>query len=173
MGNDHLRRFFVIIFELFIVLKIYDIWRDKTNFPPLVFLVFLFIGFWIVNYILDKLSLGASWPTLVVAKVLTRTHFSEQWFGFFLFAAVVAGFFISKLFTSIFIYSILFLVGLYFVYEFFQKKKYNDYGYYLAGFLLGLAFGTKFTNHPFIIFIFLLGFVLTYFLVGPGEARPF
>lgn len=173
MGNDHMRRFFVIIFELFIVLKIYDLWRDRIGLSLASYIIFVFILFWVLNLILSKLSLSASWQTNVVAKFWSRMKFSDDWFGFFLFFSVVFGFFLSKLFDNLFIYLLIFVVGIVIVYKLFSEKKYKDYGLYISAFLLGIAFGTEFTNHPFIIFIFLLGFVLMYFLVGPGEPRPF
>jgi len=172
-----LKKFFVIIFELAIILKLYD-WLARTTGLSIGSYLFLcFILFWILNYLLGKLSLARPVSSTLFFKILPRMAFTNEWFGVFVLIAVSVGFFLSKFLLRLpiggkFLTFLMVLAGAITAYKIFTNKKISmnqDKSLWVAGFVFGIAIGTEFTSNWFIITIFVLGSIFLYLLSEPEE----
>jgi len=168
-----LKQFFVIIFELFIILKLYEWWDNNTNLSLGAYLLVIFILFWILNYLLGKLTLTRPIQSTMMFKIVPRASFTKEWFGIIVLAVVCAGFFLSRaLVGSKFLTYLLVLIGALAAYKVYVSKNipiHHDITLWIVGFIFGIAIGSRFTSGWFIITIFVLGHIFLYFLSEPGE----
>ena len=166
------RRFLIILVELFVLLKIYDVAKDKIGLPLNVYLVIVFIFFWIFNFFLAKIEFGRGVDDTLVYKLLPRMIFSSDWFGIGVAAAIVAGFFFSKLLGSAFLVYLFILFFAIFAFMLIRKRKNilrHSWGLVMLGFVFGVGIGSRFASKPFVLVFFLIcGFVL-YITSSPGE----
>lgn len=163
-------QFFIILFELFIVLKLYDVWQEQTGLDVGLFFVLAFILFWLLNWILGRLLLGPNPQETVIFKILPRMSFSNEWFGILVAIAIVVGYFISKAIGSAVVaYLIIILVSIY-AYKLIKDRKNllrHSYGLVLLGFVFGLAFGNDYTSNLFVVLIFIMAMVFMYLSAEP------
>lgn len=169
---NYYRRFAIILVELFVILKIYDVTREKIGLPFDLYLVILFIMLWVFNIFLSKIDLGKSVQDSMIYKILPRMLFSSDWFGIGTGAAILGGFFLSKSLGSAFlVYLVIAFFGIFAYLLIIQRKNIlrHSWGLVILGFVFGVAIGNKFTNNIFIVGIFVLGGVLLYITTSPGE----
>lgn len=167
------RRFLIILVELFVILKIYDVAKDKIGLSLNLYLIILFIFFWIFNFFLSKIEFGRGVDDTLVYKLLPRMIFSSDWFGIGIAAAILAGFFFSKLLGSAFLVVLVVLFLGIFAYMIIRNRKNilrHSWGLVLLGFIFGVGIGNRFlTDGLFVIAFFLIcGFIL-YMSSSPGE----
>jgi len=166
------RRFLIILVELFVILKIYDVAKEKIGLSLNAYLVIVFILFWILNFFLSKIEFHKGVDETIFFNIMPRMIFSSDWFGIGVAAAIIAGFFFSKLLGSAFLVYLLIAFFLIFAYILIQHRKNilrQSWGLIVLGFLFGVGIGNRFTNTGFIVAVFLIcGFVL-YMTSSPGE----
>ena len=166
------RRFLIILVELFIILKLYDILKEGIGISFNVYLVIVFVLFWLMNIVLSKIEFHKGVQDTLLFKVMPRMIFNSDWFGIGAAAAIIAGFFFSKLLGSAFIVYLAIALFAIFSYALIYRRMNifrHSRGLIILGFLFGIAIGNRFTNTVFVVAAFLIcGFVL-YMTTTPGE----
>ena len=166
------RRFLLILVELFIILKIYDVAKESINMQLSTYLVLLFIFLWVFNIILSKIELGKGIPDTLIFRILPRMLFSSDWFGIGVGAAILAGFYFSKFIGSLFlVFCFIVFLGIAAFRLVMNRENIlrHSWGLLLLGFVFGVAIGNRFTSNVFIVAVFLIGGLVLYITTTPGE----
>lgn len=168
------RQFIIIVLELFIALKAYQILK-QYGISMRLFFVIAFVLYWVLNWIFAKLELTRGLDNTIVFKILPRTSFSNDWFGILIAVSVFLGFGFGEFLGA---YGSLVLLALvagflgYFAYRFifdYDNMLKHSWGLVMLGFIIGMSFGYPFTNGVIIVAIFLVGYLVMYLSQDPGE----
>jgi len=173
MADVDYRRFFVIVFELFIILKLYDWLNTTIGLSFEAFLVLGFAFFWLLNYFVSKVELGREVPDTILCKLFPQMRFSSEWTSIFIASSIVVGFFLSRLIlgSAFLVYIIVFMLALVVAKLFSEKSaKEKSYTLLILAFMFGLIMGNKYSNHVVVIAVFVIGYVIMY-LTSQPEAR--
>lgn len=168
------RQFVIIVLELFIALKVYQL-VEQYDISMRLFFVIAFVMYWVLNWIFAKLELTRGLDNTLVFKVLPRTSYDNDWFGILSAAAVFIGFGFGEflgMYGSLVLLILITAFLSYFVYRFvfnYDNILKHSWGLVLLGFVIGMAFGYPFTNGLIIVVIFLLSYVVMYLSQDPGE----
>lgn len=170
-----LKKFMIIVFELFIVLKLYSVWHNLTGLSMGSYLIIVFILFWILNYWLGQIGLTRTVSSTFYFKLLPRMRFTNEWFGILLLAVVVTGFFLSQIIQWLVVKVIFALLCGYGAWHFMRNRddQQKDVGLLFLGAVFGLAIGSPLTNNATIVVIFILGNIFLYFLSVPNERQHY
>ncbi len=166
------RRFFIILFELFLVLKLYEAWHRYTGLDIGSFFMLAFVFFWLLNWLLGNAQLTRAWQSTIISKIFPRFKFSNDWFGILVAGAIVSGFFVAQWLSNDFASGLLIIALGYVAYRLKMKKKSlikHSWGVVVLGTIFGLAFGSSWTSIPVIITIFAIGHIAMYLSSQPGE----
>ncbi|MFH1591337.1 MAG: hypothetical protein ABIC95_05425 [archaeon] len=166
------RRFFIILFELFIVLMLYKMLHERTGLSFGLFFVLLFVLFWLINWLIGALTLGKNIQETLILKMFPRAQFSNDWFGVLTAAAILGGFFIGLLMPTVLVVLLLMALFGYYAYRLTMDRHNilrHSWGMVALGFFFGLLFGTDASSLPFVIVVFVVGFVAMYLSTAPDE----
>ncbi len=168
------RKFFLVVIELFLILSLYKLWDQLTRLPIGLYLLICIVFLFFLNTIFAKMELMSDLGRNFIYKICSRLTFTKDWFGILTMAFVVLGFFISRtLFQSAAIAYIVIIFGLALAAVLIRtdSSKTQENGLYIIGFLIGIGIGSKYASNWFIITIFIFGQLFLYFTNSPGETE--
>jgi hypothetical protein len=171
MGNVPWRKFIFLLVQLFLILKLYSWWQDKTGLGLGPFLIVAFIVFWTGLVIMSKLELAQSASRFIHYKVLSKFQFTNDWFGFLVVICACLGFFLSQaLVGSTVMTYLLVLVGVVLAIYFSRQKvdKMTLLAFLCTAFVFGIGLGSKYSSNLLIIILFIVTEVILYFTTEIG-----
>ncbi len=167
-----IRKFLVVVLELFFILLLYKLWEGLTGLSVGIYLLVMLILLYFLNKLMVKMEIGADLGRNILYKMFGRMAFTNDWFGILTMFFVVMGFFISRtLFQSAFLVYLVIILGLVLAFYLLRNRQVSmqERGLLIVGFLIGLGIGSKYADTWFVILIFALGHVFLYFTSSPME----
>ncbi|MFH1849622.1 MAG: hypothetical protein ABH879_05535 [archaeon] len=171
------KRFLVIVVEMYLVLKLYEL-VSATGLSMNVYLLILLLLIVLANYIGNKIELSGSIPRTIMFKVIPRLRFSSEAFSFAVGGAITAGFFFSRQLQSAFLtYLIIFALTVadgFLLYPRTQSPgdvRKKSYGMVLLALIFGIFMGNRYSSSPIVVVIFLFANLCMYLASEPTERR--
>ena len=162
-------RFITMIFQMYVILKLYDLWHFITG---LGFRTYLFVLIFLLYFVITLFfasHLGRNVPSLIPFKVFPKYAKTGQAFDFLFMATgmIVFGF-VWGHYLGIYSLYVAIITSLFFT-LLISKSNLSMFRYVVAAFTLGLIFNTSIANNLFVFGIAVFGNFYIYLISDINE----
>lgn len=161
-------RFITLVFQMYLVLKLYDIWHFITGLNWRTYTIITILLFYGVISLIDKYGVGRNWKSMLPFKVIPKYSKTSNAINllFLATACMIGGFALGHHLLG---YSKAFSILAVYIAAQILMRKVRKYQYVGWAFFYGILFTLDIFNHYAIFTFFIIGNFIIYLMGDTGQ----